>query len=125
MPFPTLSPSRRVYTPGDWAQEKFRAMNGSETRIRYGDKRTDAKLSLQYKNISDEAAEEFIADYNAKFGTFKSFTLPVEVLDGWSETNFLPSAGADAIHFRYDKPPSLRSVRPGVSNVSVELVSVI
>ena len=123
MAFPTLAPSSRVYTPGDWAQEKYRSMSGSETRIRFGDRRTDATLSLQYQNISDADAELFLQDYNANYGTYKSFTLPVEVLTGWVGSNYIPNTGAQK--YRYDSPPQVQSVRPGVSNLSVELVGVI
>ena len=56
MSYPQYKPSGRNYTPGDWAQKKYKAMDGSETRIRYGNKRTDAQLSLQYQNIEDGAA---------------------------------------------------------------------
>lgn len=125
MAFPNLSPSRRAYTPGDWAQQKYQAMSGAEVRIRYGDKRTSATLSLQYQNITDAEAKEFLDDYDAQFGTFRSFTLPLNVLAGWSEATFIPNVGVNAVHFRYSGPPQVQAVRPGVSNVSVELVSVI
>lgn len=123
MAFPTLSPSARSYTPGDWAQEKYRNISGAEVRIRYGDKRTEAKLSLRYQNISDTEAELFLQDYDANYGTFKSFSLPVEVLAGWTGSNFVPDT--DGLKYRYDGPPQVQSVRPGVSNLSVELVGVI
>ena len=123
MAFPTLAPSARNYVPGDWAQQKYRSMSGAEVRIRYGDKRTDASLSLQYQNIPDADAELFLADYDSKFGTYKSFTLPPEVLAGWSGANYVPNTSA--MKFRYGGPPQLQAVRPGVSSVSVELVGVI
>lgn len=123
MAFPTLSPTGRTYTPGDWAQERYKTMSGSETRIRYGDKRTEAKLGLEYKNISDTDAEAFLADYNANYGTFKSFTLPVEVLSGWDGANYVPNT--DAMKYRYEGPPQLKAVRPGISSVTVKLVGVI
>ena len=123
MAFPTLAPSARNYVPGDWAQQKYRSMSGSEVRIRYGDKRTDATLSLQYQNIADTDAELFLADYNANYGTYKSFTLPPEVLTGWGGANYVPDTGA--MKFRYSGPPQLQAVRPGLSSVSVELVGVI
>ena len=123
MAFPTLAPSARNYVPGDWAQQKYRSMSGSETRIRYGDKRTDATLSLQYQNIPDADAELFLVDYNANYGTYKSFTLPPEVLTGWAGANYVPNTSA--MKFRYGGPPQLQAVRPGLSSVSVELVGVI
>lgn len=123
MPYPALKPSRRNYTPGDWAQRRYRSMNGQETRIRYGTERTDAKLSLQYQNISDTNAALFLAHYNETLGTFKDFTVGTDVLAGWSGSSYIPNTNAPK--FRYDRPPQVSAVRPGISSVSVELVSVI
>ena len=123
MAYPTLSPSGRNYTPGDWAQKKYKAMSGAEVRIRYGDQRTEARLTLQYRNITDANAALFLADYNENYGTFKAFTLPVEVLAGWSGSNYVPNTGA--MKYRYNSPPQLQAVRPGITNVSVELVGVV
>ena len=121
--FPSLNPSRRDYTPGDWAQEKYRSMSGSETRIRFGDRRTDSTLSLQYQNISDTNAALFLEHYDDRLGTFKNFTIPTAVLAGWSGASYIPTTNAPK--FRYSEPPKVSAVRPGISNVSVELVSVI
>ena len=123
MAYPTLSPSGRNYTPGDWAQKKYKAMSGAEVRIRYGDQRTESRLTLQYRNITDANAALFLADYNENYGTFKAFTLPVEVLAGWSGSNYVPNTGA--MKYRYNSPPQLQAVRPGITNVSVELVGVV
>lgn len=123
MTFPTLSPSSRNYDPGNWAVKTFNSMSGAETRIRYGDKRFNAKLSLQYQNIADTEADDFLAHYDSQFGTFKVFTLPTGVLTGWTGSNYIPSQAV--MKFRYSKAPTVVSVRPGVSTVSVELTGVI
>jgi len=123
MTYPQLSPSSRNYVPGDWAQQKYKAMSGAETRIRYGDKRTDARLTLQYQNVDDTEADDFLTHYDSVFGTFQAFTLPTEVLAGWTGSNYIPNVSA--MQFRYEGPPQVRSVRPGISTVAVELVGVI
>ena len=38
-------------------------------RIRYGDQRTESRLTLQYRNITDANAALFLADYNENYGT--------------------------------------------------------
>ena len=123
MAFPKLIPTARSYTPGDWPVKIYQSMSGAEVRMRYGDQRTGASLQLSYANISDKDAETFLADFNAQKGTYKSFTLPVEVLGGWEAGNYVPNSGA--MKYRYSKPPSVQSVRPGVSTVSLELKGVI
>ena len=123
MAYPTLAPSARSYTPGDWAQKRYQAMSGAEVRIRYGDKRTDARLTLQYQNLTNANAALFLADYDTQLGTYKAFTVPAEVLAGWEENNYVPNTSA--MKFRYAGPPQLQAVSPGITSVSVELVGVI
>ena len=123
MTYPTATPSARIYTPGNWAVKTYNAMSGAETRIRYGNKRFKAQLKLEYKNISDLVASSFLQHYDDQKGTYKKFTVPSQVLNGWEGTNYIPNT--DAPEFRYSGPPSVVSVRPGVSTVSVELTSVI
>ncbi len=123
MTYPTLKPSARTYDPGNWPVKTYNSMSGAEVRIRYGDKRFNAKLTLQYQNIADTAADDFLAHFDAQYGTYKAFTLPTEVLTGWSGTSYVPTETAPK--FRYSKAPTVVSVRPGVSTVSIELTGVI
>ena len=121
--YPKAKPTGRTYKPGDFPVKTYNSISGREVRIRYGDKRFDASLSLQYQNISDTSANEFLAHYDRQYGTYKSFTVPTEVTTGWSGSNYIPDT--QAMKFRYKRAPSIVSVRPGVSNVSIELVGVI
>ena len=123
MSYPTFTPSARTYNPGNWAVKNYNSMSGREIRIRYGDKRFNAKLTLQYQNIADTDADDFLSHYNSQFGTYEAFTLPPEVFTGWSGTSYNPDESA--MKFRYNQAPTVVSVRPGVSTVSVELTGVI
>ena len=80
MTFPALAPSSRNYEPGNWPVKTYNSVSGVEIRLRYGDKRFNAKLSLQYQNIPDSSADDFLAHYESQFGTYKAFTLPTEVV---------------------------------------------
>ena len=53
MAFPTLQPTSRDFSPGDWPIKRYNSQSGAEVRILYGSRRTNAKLSLGYDNISD------------------------------------------------------------------------
>ena len=123
MSYPSLSPSSRAYDPGDWANKRYNSVSGAEVRIRYGDKRYNAKLSLTYSNITDEKASEFLAHYDAQFGTYKKFVLPTEVLAGWDAANYIPNQSV--MQFRYEQAPRIDAVRPGISTVSVNLTGVV
>lgn len=124
MAFPTLRPSSRDFSPGDWPVKRYNAQSGAEVRILYGSQRTNAKLSLGYENISDTNAQLFLDDYAAQLGTLRTFTIPSAVRAGWSGS----TASLDAptgTRWRYDAEPSVVSVRPGRSTVTVNLVAVL
>lgn len=124
MAFPSLRPTNREFNPGDWPTKKFNSQSGAEIRILYGTQRTNATLQLGYANVSDTNAQLFLDDYNANFGTLRTFTIPTETRTGWEGTG----ASIDAppgTQWRYESPPSLQSVSPGRSSVTVNLVAVI
>ena len=125
--FPDIAPSSRQYEPGNWAVRNYNSMSGAEIRLRYGDKRFNAKLTLQYQNIADTDADDFLAHYEEQFGTYKAFTLPGTVSQGvtagWTGSTYIPNQ--TTMKFRYSGPPVVDSIRPGVSTVSVELTGVV
>lgn len=124
MAYPSLKPTSRNFSAGDYSYKTFKSQSGKEVRILYGDKRTGMTLDLSYENITDSAADDFVAHYDEVKGGFSTFTLPSEVRAGWSGT-------ASAIdvptgnNWRYESPPSITAVRPGISNVTVKLVGVL
>ena len=122
MAFPTLTPSSRNFSPGDFPTKKFRSQSGSETRILYGSKRTGMKLSLGYKNISDANAELFLDDFEAQKGTYTAFAINEDLKGGWTGNS---DALDSSDKWRYAGPPQVVQVKPGVSNVRVNLVGVL
>ena len=54
--FPNIKPTSRSYTPGRYPQLEFVAQNGAKTVLRYGNKKVDAKLTLEFTNITDSEA---------------------------------------------------------------------
>ena len=124
MAYPTLVPSSRSYNSGDYPVKTFRAQSGSESRILYGNRRTGMTLELQYDNITDANAELFLDHYDETKGSYTTFTLPTDALTGWNgNTDALDAATANS--WRYDQPPQVSNVRPGVSSVQIKLVGVL
>jgi len=123
MAFPSLTPTGRQFTPGDFPNKRFNSQSGAEVRILYGSRRTNAVLSLSYDNVTDANAESFLDDYSEQLGTFRTFTLPSEVFEGWSgETATLDAPSGT--EWRYDAEPQVQAVRPGISSVTVSLRAV-
>jgi hypothetical protein len=124
MAFPTLKPTGREFNPGDWPTKRYNAQSGAEIRILYGNRRTNATLSLSYDNITDANAQLFVEDYADQLGTFRTFTLPSDVRAGWTGSATTIDAPPSAL-WRYDSAPVVQAVRPGRSSVTVSLVAVI
>ena len=124
MAFPTLTPSSRNYASGDYPVKTFRAQSGAESRILYGSRRTGMTLDLQYDNLTDANAELFLDHYDETKGTYTTFTLPTVALAGWSgNKDAIDAATGNA--WRYDGPPQITNVRPGVSSVQIKLIGVL
>ena len=58
-----LVPSSRSYSPGEYPQKEFQALNGVKTIIRYGKRRYNSTLTLAYNNITDDLAGHIISNY--------------------------------------------------------------
>ena len=84
MAYPSLKPTSRNFSAGDYSYKTFKSQSGKEVRILYGDKRTGMTLDLSYENITDSAADDFVAHYDEVKGGFSTFTLPSEVRAGWN-----------------------------------------
>lgn len=124
MAFPSLRPSSRSFDPGDHSIKRYNAQSGAEVRIKYGSERTKMKLSLSYENIADSTAELFLSHYADRQGTFLTFDVPSTVFAGWGgSTSSLNASGSN--QWRYEQPPQISSVRPGVSTITVNLIGVL
>ena len=123
--YPQLVPSSRSFDPGNFAVKSYNAQDGAEVRFIYGDKRVGMKLQLTYQNISDTDAEAFINHFHKMKGTFTQFLLgtgQAGAKKGWEgSANYL---GAEfwGSRWRYESPPQLQSIYPGVSTVTVNLI---
>lgn len=124
MAFPTLQPTSRNFDPGNYPVKTFQAQSGAEIRILYGSKRVKQSLSLSYENITDSQAEQFVTHFDDVLGTYETFSLPSAVRAGWGATASTLDAVAGAA-WRYDNPPEITSVKPGISTVQVSLVAVL
>ena len=80
------------------------------------------KMSLTYRNVTDANAELFLDDFEAQKGTYTAFAINEDLKGGWT-------GNSDALDsndkWRYAGPPQVVQVKPGVSNVQVNLVGVL
>ena len=121
--FPELTPTGRKYTPGRIPETIFESQNGATTFVQFGGAFVNARLELEFRNIRD-------ADAVAILGHYGSVTQDDYVafndnhgLGGMS--NPLQDSVEDGdgiLRWRYDRPPELQSVYPGVSSVSCSFI---
>jgi hypothetical protein len=122
--FPNFKPSKRSYKAGSYPQRQFKALNGATTTIRYGNRRTESTLALGFENLRDAQIAQILAHYEA-----------VAVSGDWvrfSTSNGLAGAGAElwpyfaesrsGLRWRYADAPSVESIAPGISSVSVNFI---
>ena len=61
--FPKLGPSTRSYSPGEYPETIFYALNGASTRIQYGNRASASKMSMGFKGLTDKEAMSIIKCY--------------------------------------------------------------
>jgi len=124
--FPSIKPSSRSYSPGEYPQTDFEAQNGAKTIMRYGKNRVNATLTLGFANIADADAALILANYENvnsdwDYVTFSSANGTVGV-DSTSLSNYFKESGS-GLKWRYSGPPSVTSTFKGMSNVSCSFVA--
>jgi len=123
--FPNLKPSSRNYSPGKYPMSEFKALNGTTTRMLYGNRRTDAEMSLDFRNITDTQAATILQNYEQLMPSddWISFTTSDGAAGASAPlANYLREVGGSGLHWRYAEAPTVESVKPGLSTVQVRLV---
>ena len=134
--FPNIKPSSRSFTAGKYPQTEFIAQNGAKTVIRYGDKQVDAKLTLNFTNISDSQAFAILENYRQvnSIYDYVTFNQNSGLAGIGGDGHTMPdgslgnlAAYVDAVplglRYRYDGPPTVTSVKPNISNVQCKFVA--
>ena len=129
--FPAIKPSSRSYTPGRYPQVEFIAQNGAKTVLRYGNKKVDAKLTLGFTNISDVEANEILDFYENINSDYDYINFSFQKKDALAGITSLAlrkkvsqkNDNGYTLRYRFDGPPTLTSVKPGISNVQCKFVA--
>lgn len=133
--FPTLTPTRRAYTPPRFPSTEFQGLNGAVTTIQFGQKAVDSRLELTFQNITDEQAYEIFENYELVMNGRDDATGEVDYVDlngqmvGVAhrplayEMSQDPRGNPrqDLLRYRYAEPPKIESIFPGRSTVSIVL----
>ena len=125
--FPTIEPTSRSFTAPKWPTSGLTTQSGVTTRRLWGSRPSQAQLSLTFTNITDDNAALIMAAYHDAKGATTDLSLPSIIfngasgnLTGWLNT---ASTGAGMKWFFAEEPPSVESVAPNRSTVTVRLVA--
>ena len=125
MDFPKFRPTTRSWDAGEFPIKSFRAQNGAELRILYGNKMATKKLQLTYENMLDIETEQFFDHYLEMKGMLTQFGLNNEgTRSGWEGKPETLGAGYHGLAWRYAEPPKITSVFKGRSTVTINLIAV-
>ena len=122
--FPALVPSSRSYTPGVFPEQQFQAQNGAVVRVRHGNQRYSSSLSLTFANIIDSKAALILENYVAVMGDDKYVAFTDNNVAAGVSTDLVPwiQETNSLLKWKYAEPPSVTSVKPGLSTVTCEFI---
>jgi hypothetical protein len=122
--FPDIRPTGRKYSPGSYPKNEFQALNGATTILRYGNRRSQSELSLEFANISDDRTAEILQSYEDQNAgdNWVTFTADNGLAGAGSELAIYLGEAVSGLRWRYAEPPSVDSVAPGRSTISVKLI---
>ena len=123
--FPSVTPTSRRYSPGNYPQKTYRSLSGIAIRRTYGNAPYGASLDLEYKNISDVTVNTLLDHYHSQTAINKRFQLSTAVTAGMGTDlrDEVRSLTADRgnLRWEYAQAPQIESVHPGLSVVRITL----
>jgi hypothetical protein len=126
--FPSIHPSSRSYSPGEYPQTDFTAQNGAMTVVRFGIRRVNAELALGFENITDDEAALILKNFEAvnSVWDYVTFTGNSGAVGASSSLQaYLRETGGSGLRWRYAEPPTVSSVFPGLSSVQCKFRAVL
>jgi hypothetical protein len=118
--FPALTPSSRVFTPGEYPATAFNGYSSAQNRVRHSNVFLASQLRLTFKAASEADMLTIWRHYAGTQGNYESFLLPDETFSGVSITNYLPST----YRWIYAGPGVVEDLPCGGHNISLTLESV-
>jgi hypothetical protein len=119
--FPGIKPSERSFRAGQYPTKVYRALSGATVKRAFGNRAYGYEIQLGFTNITDTTAEQILSHYETTAGGFERFTLPSEVFAGMSNGLTTRIQSPTQIKWEYASPPEVKSVHPGLSNVTITL----
>ena len=126
--FPKLSPSTRSYSPGEYPETIFYALNGASTRIQYGNRASASKMSMGFKGLTDKEAMSIIKCYEdvngSSVGGIRFWTdRGLAGIENGSDLYYQYRERDANLKWRFERPPEITTVYNGRHDVTCNFVS--
>lgn len=120
--FPEVTPSSMDFTAPEFPIKTNTSLSGVVSRRAFGNRGSRAVLSLNFDNLPDATAVEFLNSWKLAKGQLESLSLSSIVFNGASsDLSAYLSDGGDTLIWHFSEPPQLQRVKPGISSVRVVL----
>lgn len=117
---PSVAPSSRSFTDGFfYIARSSQGRLGGTVRKEIGTQLQELRMELEFENVDDAVATQFLDSYQAAGGATHPVTLPDDFWAGCGLRETLESAGGQ---WFIENPVAIRSVQPRVSTVALTLV---
>ena len=118
--FPSLTPSSRSLSYGDYPQETYEGVSGGNVRFKFGSERVTQRLTLGFEYLTEAEMQQLLDHYEGQQGSLISFAVPAQVWAGYTT----PPVSAIDYEWRYAGPFNVAIASPLRYSTSIELVSV-
>lgn len=118
--FPSLIPSSRIFTPGEYPNSIFTTQAGSESRVRNSNGMVNSQLQLKFIRLTESDMLAIKSHYAGQYGSFLPFAIPSSLLNGvttaadFALTNYL---------WRYAESPEITDYCDSLHDVTIVLQS--
>jgi hypothetical protein len=120
---PAVCPTEREFTCADYPVSEGLWRGGVAFSPKgWSDVPVSAALRLQYINIRDTIAAEFVTCWNQSLSGALPLTLPQEIVAGINDLDYAARIlQPPGLAWKFSSAPAINSVFPGISSVQVEL----
>jgi hypothetical protein len=118
--FPAVIPTALDFTAPSFPVKANVSLSGVTSRRIFGNRASNAALTIEYDNILDSIAESMLQSWKNAKGTLNAVTLPAKIFEGAGASLAMFMAnGGDSLTWHFADAPRITRVVPGYSSVSI------